>query len=58
MSLQKKAKARILKWKKALKKGHEIAKITGVTESTISRVSRGLPGVSDKVLAKIVNAKE
>ena len=58
MNYRKKAKARITKWKKALKKGHEIAKMTGVTESTISRIFNDSGDVSDDQCRKVLDAKE
>ncbi len=56
MSKKEKAQAKIRKWKKALKKGHEIAKMTGVNEPVISRIYNGLD-VADKHLDAILEVK-
>ena len=41
MNIRQKAQAKIKKLKKDLKKGHEIAKMAGLSESVISRIYNG-----------------
>jgi len=58
MNIQDKAKARITKWKKQLKKGHEIAEMTGVREEVVSRIFNGRGMVPKQAYIDILAAKE
>ena len=58
MSIQDKAKKRITKWKKQLLKSHEIEKMTGVSQTIISRIFTGNGIVSDEKCQKILDARE
>ena len=57
MTLREKAQARVVKWKKALKKGHEIAKMTGVNETIISRLYSGNGHVTETACKKVLEYK-
>jgi hypothetical protein len=56
--MQKKAQARIAKWKSKFFKGWQIKAATGVDEATISRIFHGRGIVSDSICEKIVSAPE
>ncbi len=58
MDSRKKAQNRVIKWKRAFKKGHEIAAFCDVHETVISRIFNGRGMVSQKSLDKVLDAKE
>ena len=55
MNIREKAQARIRKHKKALKKGHEIAKMAGLSESVISRIYNGRDVVTEASCQQVLD---
>lgn len=55
---KQKAQARVIKWKKQLMKGYQIAAHVNLSEAVISRVYSGNGDVAQESLDKILNAKE
>ncbi len=57
MNAREKAQAKVVKWKKALKKGYEISAMTGVTETVISRLYTGKGHVTDGQIKAVLGVK-
>jgi len=57
-SIQERAQKRITKWKKQFKKGWWIEEVTGVDQTTISRIFNGHGKIDQAKCKMIVDAKE
>lgn len=58
MTDREKAQKRVIKWKKRLRKNHEIAAHVKVHESVISRLYTGNGNVHAKAIADVLSAEE